>query len=134
MSLAQGYRLEIEPFPPFRLDLTVRALRPRAHNRVDRWDESIDGRVRGIGRWTAEYASLRGLGRLHVFPGDNVGAQNKLRRLFDIDGRLDYDAGKRLLARREPQAGVVYFQWLLDREHANGARPKDLVTHGAEQE
>ena len=38
--------------------------------------------LRGIGRWTAEYVLLRGLGRLHVFPGDDVGAHNKLRRLF----------------------------------------------------
>ena len=38
--------------------------------------------LRGIGRWTAEYVLLRGLGRLHIFPGDDVGAHNKLRRLF----------------------------------------------------
>jgi 3-methyladenine DNA glycosylase/8-oxoguanine DNA glycosylase len=30
--------------------------------------------LRGVGRWTAEYVLLRGLGRLHVFPGDDVGA------------------------------------------------------------
>jgi len=30
---------------------------------------------RGVGRWTAEYVLLRGLGRLQVFPGDDVGAQ-----------------------------------------------------------
>ena len=39
--------------------------------------------LRGIGRWTAEYVLLRGLGRLHVFPGDDVGAHNKLRRLLE---------------------------------------------------
>jgi DNA-3-methyladenine glycosylase II len=88
--------------------------------------------VRGIGRWTAEYALLRGLGRLHVFPGDDVGAQNKLRRLFGIDGELDYDAVKRLLARWEPHAGVVYFHLLLAQEHGTG--PNDLVADGAEQE
>ena len=48
MSLAQGHRLEIEPSAPFRLDLTVRALRRRAHNRVDRWDESIYERVLSV--------------------------------------------------------------------------------------
>ena len=26
--------------------------------------------LRGVGRWTAEYVLLRGLGRLHVFPGE----------------------------------------------------------------
>jgi DNA-3-methyladenine glycosylase II len=36
--------------------------------------------LRGVGRWTAEYVSLRGLGRLHVFPGDDVGAQKSLAR------------------------------------------------------
>jgi DNA-3-methyladenine glycosylase II len=70
--------------------------------------------LRGIGRWTAEYVLLRGLGRLHVFPGDDVGAQNKLRRLFDIDTELDYDRVKRLVGRWYPYAGVVYFHLLLD--------------------
>lgn len=39
---------------------------------------------RGIGRWSAEYVLLRGLGRLDVFPGDDVGGQNNL----DLSGRL----------------------------------------------
>lgn len=29
--------------------------------------------LRGVGRWTAQYVMLRGLGRLHVFPGDDAG-------------------------------------------------------------
>ena len=70
--------------------------------------------LRGIGRWTAEYVLLRGLGRLHVFPGDDVGAHNKLRRLFNIDTPLDYEAVDRLVARWHPYAGVVYFHLLLD--------------------
>jgi DNA-3-methyladenine glycosylase II len=70
--------------------------------------------LRGIGRWTAEYVLLRGLGRLHIFPGDDVGAHNKLRRLFDIDTDLDYDAVNRLVGRWHPYAGVVYFHLLLD--------------------
>jgi DNA-3-methyladenine glycosylase II len=71
-------------------------------------------RLRGVGRWTAEYVLLRGLGRLRVFPGDDVGAHNKLRRFFDIDGDLDYDSVKRLVARWQPFAGMVYFHLLLE--------------------
>ena len=71
-------------------------------------------RLQGIGRWTAEYVLLRGLGRLNVFPGDDVGAHNKLRRLFDIDTALDYDTVKWLVGRWHPYAGVVYFHLLLD--------------------
>jgi DNA-3-methyladenine glycosylase II len=70
--------------------------------------------LRGVGRWTAEYVLLRGLGRLHIFPGDDVGAHNKLRHLFGIDTALDYDAVHRLMARWQPYAGVVYFHLLLD--------------------
>lgn len=70
--------------------------------------------LHGIGRWTAEYVLLRGLGRLHIFPGDDLGAHNKLRRLFGIDTPLDYDAVHQLVARWHPYAGVVYFHLLLD--------------------
>jgi DNA-3-methyladenine glycosylase II len=70
--------------------------------------------LRGVGRWTAEYVLLRGLGRLHIFPGDDVGAHNKLRHLFGIDSSLDYDAVHRLVARWQPYAGLVYFHLLLD--------------------
>jgi DNA-3-methyladenine glycosylase II len=70
--------------------------------------------LRGVGRWTAEYVMLRGLGRLHIFPGDDVGAHNKLRRFFGIDTELDYHSVKRLVAPWHPYAGVVYFHLLLD--------------------
>lgn len=70
--------------------------------------------LRGVGRWTAEYAMLRGLGRLHVFPGDDVGARNKLKRFFGLEGTLDYDGIARLLARWHPYAGMIYFHLLLD--------------------
>lgn len=77
--------------------------------------------LRGIGRWTAEYVLLRGLGRLHIFPGDDVGGHNKLRRLFDIDTQLDYASVHNLLRRWHPYAGVVYFHLLLDALSRTGA-------------
>jgi DNA-3-methyladenine glycosylase II len=70
--------------------------------------------LRGVGRWTAEYVMLRGLGRLDIFPGDDVGAHNKLKRFFQIDTNLDYDSVKRLVSRWHPYAGIVYFHLLLD--------------------
>ncbi len=71
-------------------------------------------RLRGIGRWSAEYVMLRGMGRLHVFPGDDVGAQNKLRRLLGVEGPLDHASTRRLLEQWHPFAGLVYFHLLLD--------------------
>ena len=71
-------------------------------------------RLRGVGRWTAEYVMLRGLGRLEIFPGDDVGAHNSLSRHFAIDTPLDYESVQRLVARWHPYAGMVYFHLLLD--------------------
>lgn len=70
--------------------------------------------LRGIGRWTAEYVLLRCLGRLHVFPGDDVGARNNLERWLHL-ARLDYAGIGRALARWRPYQGLVYFHLLLDR-------------------
>ena len=69
----------------------------------------------GIGRWTAEYILLRGLGRLDVFPGDDVGARNNLAHFLGRPGPLDYEAVRRAVAKWQPFAGLVYFHLLLDR-------------------
>jgi DNA-3-methyladenine glycosylase II len=70
-------------------------------------------RLRGIGRWSAEYALLRGLGRLHVFPGDDVGARNNLARRLGVAGPLDYAGVRDAVAPWQPFAGLVYFHLLL---------------------
>ena len=81
-------------------------------------DEVVRDRLcqlRGVGRWTAEYVLLRGLGRLHVFPGDDVGARNNLRRWLGLTEPLDYEGVRRTLARWRAYAGLIYFHLLLDR-------------------
>jgi DNA-3-methyladenine glycosylase II len=70
-------------------------------------------RLRGVGRWTAEYVLLRGLGRANIFPGDDVGAQNRLAAWLGRDQPLDYEGVKRAVRRWQPYAGLVYFHLLL---------------------
>jgi DNA-3-methyladenine glycosylase II len=76
--------------------------------------------LRGIGRWSAEYVLLRGLGRLDVYPGDDVGACNNLKRWLGLRKPLDYDGVRRITRRWQPYAGLVYFHMLLDRLAASG--------------
>lgn len=76
--------------------------------------------IRGIGRWSAEYVLLRGLGRVDTFPGDDVGARNNLQRFFDLDGRPDYAEIKRLTSRWHPYEGLVYFHLLLNKLRIKG--------------
>jgi DNA-3-methyladenine glycosylase II len=70
--------------------------------------------LRGIGRWTAEYTLLRGLGRIDLFPGDDIGARNNLKRWMRIRGPLDYARVARLVSRWKPYGGLIYFHLLLD--------------------
>jgi len=67
----------------------------------------------GVGRWTAEYVLLRGLGRIHIFPGDDVGARTNLARWMKLRKPLDYDRVRRLSHRWDPYAGLLYFHLLL---------------------
>jgi DNA-3-methyladenine glycosylase II len=70
--------------------------------------------LRGVGRWTAEYVLLRGLKPLNVFPGDDVGARNRLAKWLQRNEPLDYDGVARVTRHWEPYAGVVYFHMLLE--------------------
>ncbi len=70
--------------------------------------------LHGVGRWTAEYVLLRGLGRLNVFPGDDVGAQKRLARWLERRAPLDHAGVRRATRAWQPYAGFVYFHLLLD--------------------
>jgi len=70
--------------------------------------------LRGVGRWTTEYVLLRGLGRLDVFPGDDVGAQKRLAQWLGHSAPLDYEGVRRSVERWRPYAGLMYFHLLLE--------------------
>jgi DNA-3-methyladenine glycosylase II len=76
--------------------------------------------LRGIGRWTAEYVSLRGLGRTNIFPGDDVGARNNLERWLGLRKPLTYDSAQRVLKKWAPYGGLIYFHLLLDQQERLG--------------
>ncbi len=81
-------------------------------------DDAVMARLlalRGVGRWTAEYVLLRGLGRTHIFPGDDVGARNNLQRWLGLAEPLNYIGVQRALAGWKPYGGLIYFHLLLDR-------------------
>ncbi len=76
--------------------------------------------LRGVGRWTAEYVLLRGLGRINVFPGDDVGAQKNLMEFLGLTEKPDYRRARQITSRWRPYAGFVYFHLLLEKLAAKG--------------
>ncbi|HEY6243433.1 MAG TPA: hypothetical protein VIX17_05790 [Pyrinomonadaceae bacterium] len=69
--------------------------------------------LRGVGRWTAEYVLLRGLGRTDVFPGDDVGARKNLERWLRLRKKLDYDRVQRVLSKWKGYGGLIFLHLLL---------------------
>ncbi len=69
--------------------------------------------LRGVGRWTAEYVLLRGLGRINVFPGDDVGARNNLERWLQLRNKLDYERVQKVLKKWRDYGGLIFFHLLL---------------------
>lgn len=83
--------------------------------------------IKGIGRWSGEYALLRGLGRVDTLPGDDVGAQKNLMNLMNLDKKPLYDEINVLTKPWEPYAGLVYFHLLLAK-----LEEKNLIGRGGE--
>jgi DNA-3-methyladenine glycosylase II len=86
-------------------------------------DDQVRARLqalRGVGRWTADYVMLRGLGRLHIFPSGDAGARNSLQHLLQLPEPLDFADVDRIVAGWHPYAGLVYLHLVLDHICASG--------------
>ncbi len=69
--------------------------------------------IKGVGRWTAEYFLLRGLGRTHIFPADDVGAQKNLQQWLRLRAPMAYGKVQQVLKPWKGFGGLVYFHLLL---------------------
>ena len=77
-------------------------------------------KIRGVGRWTAEYVLLRGFGRIDIFPGDDVGGRNKLFEWFGADGEPTYAGVLQMLKRWHPYAGLIYLHLVVNAATGGG--------------
>jgi DNA-3-methyladenine glycosylase II len=71
-------------------------------------------KIRGVGRWTAEYVMLRGFGRINIFPGDDVGGRNKLFEWLGVGDAPTYDGVGRMLERWHPYGGLIYLHLIVN--------------------
>jgi DNA-3-methyladenine glycosylase II len=77
-------------------------------------------KIRGVGRWTAEYVMLRGFGRINIFPGDDVGARNKLFEWLGVTDAPTYDRVGKMLARWHPYGGLIYLHLIVNAVASGG--------------
>jgi DNA-3-methyladenine glycosylase II len=63
--------------------------------------------LRGVGRWTAEYVLMRGLGHADVIPAADVGLQTAIGRAYGLGRKAT-----------EPEVRALAEQWVPRRSHA----------------
>jgi DNA-3-methyladenine glycosylase II len=108
------------------IGLARRAIEPRDRDfaSIERLDDADAvarlSKIRGVGRWTAEYVMLRGFGRVGIFPGDDVGGRNKLFEWLGASGEPTYDGVGRMLERWHPYAGLIYLHLIVNSVAGDG--------------
>ena len=68
--------------------------------------------VKGIGRWTAQMFLMFALGRLDVFPHDDLGVRVALRNLYGLDDLPDKATSAEIAAKWRPYCSVAsWYCW-----------------------
>lgn len=68
--------------------------------------------VKGIGRWTAQMFLIFALGRLDVFPHDDLGVRAALKRLYRLDDLPDKQTSHRIAEPWRPYATIgTWYCW-----------------------
>ncbi len=68
--------------------------------------------VKGIGRWTAQMFLIFALGRLDVFPNDDLGVRSAIRDSYRLDELPDKETGCAIAQRWRPYASVAsWYCW-----------------------
>jgi DNA-3-methyladenine glycosylase II len=100
-----------------------------AEDRID-WDElaglpSEDAikaltALRGVGRWTAEYVLMRGLGHADVIPAADVGLQAAIGRAYGLGRKATEREVRELAERWVPHRSYAAFAWWWSLSAARG--------------
>jgi DNA-3-methyladenine glycosylase II len=68
--------------------------------------------VRGIGVWTAQMFLMFSLGRLNVFPHDDLGVRNGIRKLYDLKELPDKTTSHRIAEPWHPYKSIAsWYCW-----------------------
>ena len=66
-------------------------------------------KIKGIGRWTAEYALIRGMGRVNSLPADDLGIRRAISQAYFKGKRTSSKQVRRVLSKFAPYSGISAF-------------------------
>ena len=68
--------------------------------------------VKGIGRWTAQMFLMFSMGRLDVFPLDDLGLQNAMRKIYGLKKGCKKDAFLKIAQKWTPYQTIAsWYCW-----------------------
>ena len=76
--------------------------------------------LRGVGRWTAEYVLMRGLGHEDVIPAADVGLQSAIGRAYGLERKATEREVRELAERWVPHRSHAAFAWWWSLSAARG--------------
>ena len=65
--------------------------------------------IRGVGRWTAEYVLIRGMGRINSLPADDLGSQRAVSEAYFHGKKVTSEDVRRILQKFAPCSGIAAF-------------------------
>jgi DNA-3-methyladenine glycosylase II len=66
-------------------------------------------KIKGVGPWTAEYALIRGMGRVNSLPADDLGIQRAISQAYFKGKRIGSNEVRRVLSKFSPFSGIAAF-------------------------
>jgi DNA-3-methyladenine glycosylase II len=66
-------------------------------------------KIKGVGQWTAEYALIRGMGRVNSLPADDLGIQRAVSRAYFNGKKISSKTVRKALAKFAPYSGIAAF-------------------------
>jgi DNA-3-methyladenine glycosylase II len=78
--------------------------------------------IRGVGRWTADYVLIRGLGRVEMVPYDDLGIRDAVGIFYKGGGRATSEEAEAFLSKFGSYAGLAAYYLIF----ASFLRAKDL--------
>jgi len=66
-------------------------------------------KIKGVGQWTAEYALIRGMGRVNSLPADDLGIQRAVSRAYFNGKKISSKTVRKVLAKFAPYSGIAAF-------------------------
>jgi DNA-3-methyladenine glycosylase II len=66
-------------------------------------------KIKGVGPWTAEYALIRGMGRVNSLPADDLGIQRAISQAYFKGKKIGSNEVRRVLSKFSPYSGIAAF-------------------------